>query len=100
MIICQDAKEWPSHSLPWISGNRRAFDALNVRSENETNGKNDPSHADFSHNGYGLPPLSDPTAWPKWLDMLEESMINESQTTHLALYIYCKKQVLTQDEDN
>ena len=49
---------------------------------------------DFSNNGYGLPPLKNPNAWPKWLDMLKKTLMNESQTTHLALYIYCKKQAL------
>ena len=49
---------------------------------------------DFTNNGYGLPPLKNPNAWPKWLDMLKKTLMNESQTTHLALYIYCKKQAL------
>ena len=49
---------------------------------------------DFTNNGYGLPLLKNPNAWPKWLDMLKKTLMNESQTTHLALYIYCKKQAL------
>ena len=49
---------------------------------------------DFTNNGYGLPPLKNPNTWPKWLDMLKKTLMNESQTTHLALYIYCKKQAL------
>jgi len=97
----EEAEKWASDPLPWqketgkeVTEKERLFNP-GQNEEKPNNG----TAPDFSQNGYGLPPLSEPEAWPKWLEMLERSMITESQIQHLAVYIYCKKQALTQNDN-
>ena len=91
---------WEKNDTESSETDRGIVQPVDIRSDDSSNGDEDESGNNppsFSHNGYGLPPLSEISAWPQWLEMLEKSMINESQTTHLALYIYCKKQALLQN---
>jgi len=95
----KEEEKWINDPLPWNRETEREEvqykEDFNTRQNEDT--PSDGSAPDFSHNRYGLLPLSDPNAWPQWLDMLERSMINESQIQHFAVYIYCKKQALVQN---
>jgi len=92
----QAAKSWPSDPLPWTKSVTKThyLYLLPIKPGNPIADEEESRNNDNSEEVFTLRPLSEPGSWPSWLEMLENSMINESQTMLFSTYIYCKKQAL------